>query len=182
MQRCARNFALVGAPLVAYPHTAPAEPAPFSSPKVSWPPIDEGRVKNRAISAESGQQKPATEKSGVVLDGREQFARTEVDLSSMVFHDLPTGEEGVREGVRRLVSKDPKIAASLLRLAFHDAIARDTELRSGGANGSIRFELDRRANYGLSRPIEALAKIQTASGLSWADTIVLGGAEAVAGL
>ena len=33
----------------------------------------------------------------------------------------------------------------------------------GGANGSIRFELDRRANYGLSRPLEALRPIQNAA-------------------
>lgn len=40
---------------------------------------------------------------------------------------LRKGEEGVREGVRRLVEGNPQIAAGLLRLAFHDATARDTE-------------------------------------------------------
>ena len=45
--------------------------------------------------------------------------------------------------------------ASLFRERFqqlHDAVARDTEASTGGANGSIRFELDRRANYGLTHP------------------------------
>ena len=176
MQRCARNIALIGTPLV-FPW------ASSGASSVSWPGADGGLIKSMPSKNVTGrkQEKPADGKSGAGLDGREQLARTEIDLSAIAVDDLPKGEAGIREGVRRLVEKDPKIAASLLRLAFHDAIARDTETREGGANGSIRYELGRRVNYGLSRPLDALAPIQAASGLTWSDTIALAGAEAVAG-
>ena len=142
---------------------------------VSWPAVDGGLVKTM-----NTKQHAATSPGHVAPDGREQLMRKEVDLSRIPVADLPKGEAGVREGVRRLVVQDPKIAAGLLRLAFHDAVARDTEAGTGGANGSIRFELDRRANYGLTRPFQALAPIQFVAGLSWADTIAVAGAEAVA--
>lgn len=178
-------------------------PARAASPAVAWPGADAGRVKTTAPSATLTLQGTAVVASP---DGRAQLARSEVDISDLAFADLPRGEGGVREGVRRLVTRDPTLAASLLRLSFHDAIALDTGTRIGGANGSIRFELDRRANYGLSRPIEALRPIQAAAQvrpplsytktqthtrmiptppcilyyqLSWADTIALAGAEAV---
>ena len=143
---------------------------------VSWPAVDGGLVK----TMKTKQHAAATSPGLVAPDGREQLMRKEVDLSRIPAADLPKGEAGVREGVRRLVVQDPKIAAGLLRLAFHDAVARDTEVGTGGANGSIRFELDRRANYGLTRPFQALAPIQFVAGLSWADTIAVAGAEAVA--
>ena len=78
----------------------------------------------------------------------------------------------------------------LLRLAFHDAAAFDTNKKDGGANGSIRFELDRPESFGLKRGwrvVEAVAerlKKETndnaeAASLSFADLIALGGAWAV---
>lgn len=76
----------------------------------------------------------------------------------------------------------------LLRLAFHDAAAFDINKRDGGANGSVRFELDRPESFGLKRGwrvIEAVRerlqkeKDSDASSLSFADLIALGGAWAV---
>lgn len=75
----------------------------------------------------------------------------------------------------------------LLRLAFHDA-ATFSQSRGGdgGANASIRFELDRPENAGLKRGwrvIEAAAarlKGTAAEDLvSMADMIALGGAHGV---
>ena len=178
MEHCAwstRNAALVVMPLVVYPSSSSA------SATVSWPASDGGLAKSKpSTDIVQRERKQAGGRSSSGLDGREQLAKTEIDLSALALDDLPMGEVGVREGVRRLISKDPKIAASLLRLAFHDAIARDTEIGEGGANGSIRFELGRRVNYGLQRPITALGPIQAVSGLTWADTIAVAGAEAVA--
>jgi L-ascorbate peroxidase len=37
----------------------------------------------------------------------------------------------------------------MLRLAFHDAGTYSVAKRDGGANGSLRFELDRPENKGL---------------------------------
>ena len=85
-------------------------------------------------------------------------------------------------------------APVLLRLAFHDAAAFDTGKRDGGANGSIRFELDRPESFGLKRGwrvVEAVAErlkkeggeggkgSSEAASLSFADLIALGGAWAV---
>lgn len=80
-------------------------------------------------------------------------------------------------------------APVLLRLAFHDAAAFDTSKRDGGANGSIRFELDRPESFGLKRGwrvVEAVRErlqkengAEDASSLSFADLIALGGAWAV---
>lgn len=76
----------------------------------------------------------------------------------------------------------------LLRLAFHDAACFDMSEKDGGANGSIRFELDRPESFGLKRGwrvVEAVAsrlkseKNEEASSLSFADLIALGGAWAV---
>jgi hypothetical protein len=155
-----------------------ANPSAVLAASVSWPGADGGLVKGpqpatKSTVASRGSQDPT------FPDGREELALREVDFSSLSFTGLPKGEAGVRAGVRQLVQRDPKIAAALLRLAFHDSVTRDTGTRQGGANGSIRFELDRRANYGLSRAVQALAPIQAAAALSWADTIALAGAEAV---
>ena len=86
-------------------------------------------------------------------------------------------------------------APGLLRLAFHDAAAFDAAKRDGGgANGSIRFELDRPESFGLKRGwrvVEAVAErlkkeggeggkgSSEAASLSFADLIALGGAWAV---
>ena len=75
----------------------------------------------------------------------------------------------------------------LLRLAFHDAATfSQSGGGNGGANASIRFELDRPENAGLKRGwrvIEAAAarlKGTAAEGLvSMADMIALGGAHGV---
>ena len=39
----------------------------------------------------------------------------------------------------------------VLRLAFHDAATFDTAAGDGGANASVRLELERPENFGLKR-------------------------------
>ena len=77
-------------------------------------------------------------------------------------------------------------APVMLRLAFHDAGTYDAQTCSGGANASIRFELDRPENAGLKRGwnvIEATAQrlkgTDVGSIVSAADLIALAGAYAV---
>ncbi len=42
-------------------------------------------------------------------------------------------------------------APVVLRLAFHDAATYDAAAGDGGANASVRLELDRPENFGLKR-------------------------------
>jgi len=114
VQRCLS--ALIGVLAAAPPPTWAA------SPTVSWPAADAGLPK----TALKAVPPPPPVRAAPSPDGRAQLARSEVDLRGISFANLPRGEAGVREGVRQLVASDPKIAASLLRLAFHDAIALDT--------------------------------------------------------
>ena len=72
-----------------------------SSATVSWPGADEGRVK---VTGRSQGAVVTKVSSSPPPDGRKQLAQSEIDLSSVSFADLQSGEAGVREGVRRLVS------------------------------------------------------------------------------
>lgn len=81
----------------------------------------------------------------------------------------------VRSRVRVLVESRPELAGKLLRLAFHDAVRRDGTL--GGPNGSIRYELDERANVGLGEAVTLVEEIR--GELSLADAIAVAGAAAV---
>ena len=71
-----------------------------------------------------------------------------------------------RREVMNLVKEKPDAAPAFLRLAFHDAIARDTVTKDGGANGSILWELGRRENYGLRSAVEMLEPIKNSEGPS----------------
>lgn len=84
-----------------------------------------------------------------------------------------------RAMVRALVKRDPTMAATLLRLAFHDTFTFDIVSGKGGANGSIRLETGRGENFGLERAVKALEPIQAETGLSWGDVVAVAGAEAV---
>ncbi|KAI0562132.1 L-ascorbate peroxidase [Gracilaria domingensis] len=71
------------------------------------------------------------------------------------------------------------MAATLLRLAFHDSFTFDLVSGKGGANGSIRLETGRGENFGLQRAVDALRPMQASIGLGWGDVVAVAGAEAV---
>jgi len=113
--------------------------------------------------------------------------------------------EFVRQEIHRIIrNEDPTLAGSILRLAFHDATVRSTasDPSIGGADGSIRYELDWLENRGLSKPLKIVDNVfkmqqetftencpipisSTASEeipchpLSLADTLAISGAAAV---
>ena len=80
----------------------------------------------------------------------------------------------------------PRRAPTLLRLVFHDGATFRAADGRGGANGSVRFELDRPENTGLAKGWKVVEKAQAAlagtaaAGLSSADLVCLLGAHAVA--
>lgn len=85
----------------------------------------------------------------------------------------------MRSMVQEAAGREPGLAASLLRLAFHDAAAR--RQGRGGANGSIRFELARSENVGPS--LRAALRVAESAALrcrvSLADAVAVAGAAAV---
>ncbi|KAK9845062.1 hypothetical protein WJX74_010134 [Apatococcus lobatus] len=91
--------------------------------------------------------------------------------------------EAVTSAFQKAASKEQ--APLLLRLAFHDAATFSQQDSNGGANASLRFELERPENFGLERGwpiIEAVARAlkgTPAETLSLADLVALGGAWAV---
>lgn len=97
---------------------------------------------------------------------------------------LPAGAKNAALAVLQR-QMDPRSAATLLRLAFHDAGTFIKANNTGGANGSVRFELNSIANTGLAPGVQFLQRVQrelTAQGIvvSWADLMHLGGAAGVA--
>lgn len=77
-------------------------------------------------------------------------------------------------------------APVMLRLVFHDAATYDAAAGDGGADASVRFELDRAENFGLKRGWRVIEAAQAgltgtpAEGkVSAADLIALAGARAV---
>lgn len=94
----------------------------------------------------------------------------------------PTAEQRakeLRELIAKAVVRDPTIAGTLLRLAFHDSFTMDPATRRGGANGSIRLETARGENFGLARAVDVLRPLQELTALSWGDVVAIGGAQAV---
>jgi L-ascorbate peroxidase len=99
----------------------------------------------------------------------------------------------VRNEVKNIITtKDPTLSGPILRLAFHDAtvrsIAEDPFI--GGADGSIRYELEWSENRGLSKPLKVVQAIfdlqkenfgdsENKASLSFADTLALSGSAAV---
>lgn len=79
---------------------------------------------------------------------------------------------------------NPGSAATLLRLAFHDAGTYVKVNNTGGANGSLRFEINAPSSAGLQRGLQLLQQVQQQLArqnifVSYADLFQLGGAAGV---
>jgi catalase (peroxidase I) len=104
---------------------------------------------------------------------------------------LRQATQAFRDQVSQQVQKDPSIAGPLIRLAFHDAATFEyspktltkPKMVTGGANGSIRYEIERSENRGMGRSLGLLENIYDQGGyqsiFSIADAIALLGAVAV---
>ncbi|VEU34751.1 unnamed protein product [Pseudo-nitzschia multistriata] len=110
----------------------------------------------------------------------------------------------VRREITRIVREEnPSMAGSILRLSFHDATVRSvaSDPSIGGADGSIRYELEWPENRGLAKPLAVVTSVYEeqlvrfsvpgsspieeenaplpSCPLSFADTLALSGAAAV---
>lgn len=78
---------------------------------------------------------------------------------------------------------DPIDAPYLVRLALNDVLTYDRATRTGGANGSIRFEMDRPENVKLKPYFDKLstvkkevdARLGPSGPISWADLVYVAG-------
>jgi catalase (peroxidase I) len=105
------------------------------------------------------------------------------DAADPLFVLLAEESTRFRFQIADLVTTDPSLAGPLLRLAFHDATTRDSDI--GGPNGSIRYEVPRSENRGIGKPLALVQGIiknnesYASSSISLADAIALAGAQAV---
>jgi L-ascorbate peroxidase len=90
---------------------------------------------------------------------------------------LPTVLAGTNP---QLFEKDFKLnscngdARQFIRAAFHDAGTFDRISETGGADGSLQFELDRRENLGLDKIVEFAKRLALEKGASLADVLAYG--------
>ena len=77
--------------------------------------------------------------------------------------------------------KDPTLAGSILRLAFHDAAVRSVASNPniGGPDGSIRYELDWSENRGLKRPLDVVNGIYQDQKEFCASNVIASGSSAI---
>lgn len=112
------------------------------------------------------------------LGGRERSAQAASPEGRML-----KAEElaDVRAAVAEAIPKAK--APSVVRLAFHDAGTYDKRTGDGGANGTVRNELERPESIGLKRGVKAVeaavAASKTLQALSFADAVQLCAAASV---
>lgn len=87
--------------------------------------------------------------------------------------------EGARKDLFDLIIAQ-KCAPIMLRLAFHDAGTYDAQAKTGGVNGSIRFELNSPANNGIKVAVDFCEQVKAKHPkISYADLYQLAGVVAV---
>ncbi|KAK3141599.1 hypothetical protein QOZ80_4BG0335970 [Eleusine coracana subsp. coracana] len=65
-------------------------------------------------------------------------------------------QSNIKETLYTAIKAKPELVPSLLTLALNDAITYDKATKTGGANGSIRLEISRPENSGLSAALDLL--------------------------
>ncbi|KAG0571136.1 hypothetical protein M758_6G204500 [Ceratodon purpureus] len=148
----------------------------------------------------------ASEKDEVTVTRRDVFVGlTASVVAAGVWTSTPGGQEAqaadiiqrqqrgiflnsLKDKLRVEIAAKPEIIPDLLRLAINDAMTYEKETKTGGANGSVRLELNRPENKGLEKAISFLEPIKqsideaavTKGGpISWADLIQIAAQSAV---
>lgn len=87
--------------------------------------------------------------------------------------------EAARKDLRSLIVSK-QCAPIMLRLAFHDAGTYDAKTKTGGPNGSIRFELNSPANNGIKVGVDFCEQVKAKHPkITYADLYQLAGVVAV---
>ena len=72
-----------------------------------------------------------------------------LEIKSLSFFE--SREAKIRRMIKSVIENNGPRLPAILRLAFHDAGTYDATRKRGGANASVRYELDRPENAGLKR-------------------------------
>ncbi|CAL5015068.1 unnamed protein product [Urochloa decumbens] len=67
-------------------------------------------------------------------------------------------QSSIKDTLYTAIKAKPELVPSLLTLALNDAITYDKATKTGGANGSIRLEISRPENSGLSAALDLLTE------------------------
>mmetsp|Transcript_32345 Transcript_32345/g.67567 ORF Transcript_32345/g.67567 Transcript_32345/m.67567 type:complete len:398 (-) Transcript_32345:2443-3636(-) len=163
--------------------TEPTNPSRFSSALLPQPHSveDENAIVVRTLAAITEEEQPTAPPPTTALGGGDDEKAFALAAGFVR-----------KETTRIIMEENPALAGSILRLAFHDATVRSvaSDPSVGGADGSIRYELEWQENRGLAKPLAVVTKIYEAqlarftaapgaAPLSFADTLALSGAAAV---
>ena len=87
----------------------------------------------------------------------------------------------IKQKLRNVIQQDIRIAPYLLKLAINDALGYNSATGSGGPDGSIQFELERKENLSLVGAVQAINSVkkdlQRTKVASFGDLCAFGGAE-----
>lgn len=88
----------------------------------------------------------------------------------------------VKNKLKDEIAANTNLIPDLLRLALNDSLTYDKESKTGGANGSVRLELNRPENKGLEKAISLLENLKKTidegaadkgGSITWADLVQL---------
>ncbi|GAQ88790.1 L-ascorbate peroxidase [Klebsormidium nitens] len=157
------------------------EPRGLSEPKVVAGEIRDHPGESQPDKLEQGRVPPISRRAALLGAVSAATLWTAADRASCAPIDLANPALDVlKQEIRKAVTLAK--APGVLRLVFHDGFTFNPSTQTGGPNGSIIFELDRPESEGLKRALRPLEKVKATLGdnVSWADLIVVAGAEAVA--
>lgn len=162
------------APALASPiFRDPASPFLCGNAVVSIPP----RAATPATANKCGVRCQASEKDEVTVTRRNIISLSASLVASGVWTSTSGCDEAqaadiiqrqqrgifltsVKDKLRVEIGANPDIIPDLLKLALNDALTYDKDSKTGGANGSIRYELNRPENKGLDKAMNFLENIK----------------------
>ncbi|TVU15880.1 hypothetical protein EJB05_39422 [Eragrostis curvula] len=93
-----------------------------------------------------------------LLDGSTRFTGVAAAADLIERRQRSEFQSSIKDTLYTAIKAKPELVPSLLTLALNDAITYDKATKTGGANGSIRLEISRPENSGLSAALDLLTE------------------------
>lgn len=91
-----------------------------------------------------------------IIDGSTRFSGVATAADLIERRQRSEFQSSIKDTLYKAIKAKPELVPSLLTLALNDAITYDKATKTGGANGSIRLEISRPENSGLSAAMDLL--------------------------